>query len=79
MALRWLLLHGLPCVKHKMINCHGLSGHHVFVTFGFSFREVNRFCSYLLGFLNKSFGFNRGLGLGEGFLNRSLGFNKHVS
>ena len=50
-ALRRLLLRGLPCAGHKMINCHGLSGHHVFTTVGFNFKGVNRFYSYLLGFL----------------------------
>jgi len=45
----------------------------------FGFRGVNKFYSYLLGFLNGSLGFNRGLGLGGGFLNGSLDFNRRVS
>ena len=46
------------------------------VKFGF---RVNKFYSYLLGFLNESLGFNRDLGWGEGFLNESLGLNRRVS
>ena len=78
MALGWLLLRGLPSARHKTNNCHGLSSHHVFVMVKFGFR-VNKFYSYLLGFLNESLGFNRDLGWDEGFLNESLGLNRRVS
>ena len=77
-ALGRLLLRGLPRAGHKMINCHGFSGHHVFVTVGFGFR-VNKFYSYLLGFLNGSLGFSRDLGLDGGFLNGSFGLNRRMS
>ena len=43
-TLGWLLLRDLPSARHKTINCHGLSGHHVFITIGFGFR-VNKFYS----------------------------------
>ena len=76
---RWLLLHGLPYAEHKTINCCGLSGHHVFVMVEFSFRGVNKFYSYLLGFLNGSLEFNRDHGWDGGFLNGSLRFNRRVS
>ena len=46
------------------------------VKFGF---RVNKFYSYLLGFLNESLEFNRDLGWDRGFLNESLGLNRRVS
>jgi len=77
-TLRGFPLHGLSCSRHKTVNYHGLSGHHVFTTVGFGFGVI-RFYNYFLGYLNRSLRFSRDLGLGEIFLNNISRFNRSVS
>ena len=79
MALRWLLLHGWPGARHKMINHHCPSCHYVFTSIGFSFKGANRFGSCFLGFFNGSFGFDRSLEFNRGLrLNESFRLNRLV-
>ena len=79
LALRWLLLRGLPCTGHKAINGHGLLGHHVSTTIRFSIRKVSNINSYLLGYLRGSLGFDGLFWLGGFLLDKSLFLNKCVS
>ena len=78
-AVRWLLLCGLPCTRHKAINGHGHLGHHVSTTIGFSIRKVSNINNYLLGYPHRSLGFDRLFGLGGFLLDESLFLNRHVS
>ena len=78
-ALRWLLLHSLPCTRCKAINGHGLLGHHISTTIGFSIRKVSNINSYLLGYLRGSLGFDGLFWLGGFLLDKSLFLNKCVS
>ena len=41
LALRWLLLRGLPCTRHKTVYGHGLLGHHISTRIRFSIRKVS--------------------------------------
>ena len=78
-ALRWLLLRGLPCTKHKTINGHGLSGHHFSTMVRFNVKKVSNINSYLLGYLCGSLGFNGFFRLDGFFLDGSLVLNRRVS
>ena len=78
LAMRWLLLHGLPCTGHKTVYSHGLPGHHISTMNRFGIRKVSNINGKLIGFLCGSLGFSRFFGLcrflldGSFFLNRCM-------
>ena len=49
LALRWLLLPSLPSTGQKVVDHHGLPGHHVSTTIGLGVRKVSDVNSFLLG------------------------------
>ena len=79
MALRWLLLCGLPRTGHETVYGHGFSGHHIFTTIRFGIRKVSNINGKLLSFLRESLGFSGFFGLCGFLLDGSFFLNKCVS
>ena len=73
------MLRSLPCTEHKVINGHGLPGHHVSTMIRFSIKKVSNINGYLLSYLRGSLGFNRLFGLGRFLLDGSLFLNRRIS
>ena len=78
MTLRGWGLNGLLRTRYKMINGHGLPGHHVFAEKGIGGRQVGYFNRKMLGFRNMGLGFNRVLEV-SGSLNKSFFLDSLVS
>ena len=79
LALWWLLLPGLPGTGHKVVDHHGLPGHHVSTTIGLGVRKVSDVNSFLLSWLCENHGFTRLFGLGRSPLYGSLFHNSRMS
>ena len=79
LALRQLLLCGLPRVRHETVYGHGLPGHHIFTTIRFGIRKVGNINGKLLGLLHGSLRFSGFFGLCGFLLDGSFFLNRCVS